>query len=395
MLAAFCAKAESGEPLTVAGDGSQSRRFVYVEDLAEGVVAGLRPEAANRVYNLAGDEDTTILEIAEAVRDHVADTGHRPHRRAARATSAARRSRASGPQRELGWSARTRFAEGFRRYLGWRRARPERRKVLILTADIGEGHDLPARALARELEEEHPGSEVEIVDGLRVDGPASSPRSSATAPGSRSTGFPALFSRPVLPADRSSRPPAGSRFHFMLPAGRPAACCEEIRSHDPDVIVSTYPGTTAVLGELRLRRRLDVPVVSAITDLAGLRFWAHPGVDLHTITHRESIEEVEEIAGPGSARWARPPTDARVPRAPLDKAEAQAPSTCRRTARSSSSRAAAGASATSSAPSRTALAVAGLHRPRPLRPQRARLARACASSSAPRSACACSASPTG
>jgi UDP-N-acetylglucosamine:LPS N-acetylglucosamine transferase len=81
-----------------------------------------------------------------------------------------------------------------------------------------------------------------------------------------------------------------------------------IRAHNPDVIVSTYPGVTAVLGELRLRRRLHVPCYSSITDLAGLHFWAHPGIDLHFITHPESAEEVEQIAGPGSVRWAKPPT---------------------------------------------------------------------------------------
>src|SRR5947199_1011499 len=81
-----------------------------------------------------------------------------------------------------------------------------------------------------------------------------------------------------------------------------------ISSHDPDYIVSTYPGVTAVLGELRRRRKLDVPCYSSITDLAGLRFWAHPGIDLHFVTHPESVEEVEGIAGPGSARWAKPPT---------------------------------------------------------------------------------------
>src|ERR1700744_4370362 len=81
-----------------------------------------------------------------------------------------------------------------------------------------------------------------------------------------------------------------------------------IRAYDPDVIVSTYPGVTAVLGELRRKRRLDVPCYSSITDLAGLQFWAHPGIDLHFITHPESTEEVEHIAGPGSVRWAKPPT---------------------------------------------------------------------------------------
>src|SRR5437763_10112192 len=81
-----------------------------------------------------------------------------------------------------------------------------------------------------------------------------------------------------------------------------------IRAHDPDLILSTYPGVTALLGKLRRRGRLDVPCYSSITDLAGLHFWAHPGIDLHFITHPESAEEVERIAGPGSVRWAKPPT---------------------------------------------------------------------------------------
>ena len=51
-----------------------------------------------------------------------------------------------------------------------------------------------------------------------------------------------------------------------------------------------------------------MPVYSSITDLAGMQFWAHPGVDLHFVTHPETIEEVESIAGPGSVRWAKPPT---------------------------------------------------------------------------------------
>ncbi len=50
VLAAFTRKALEGEPLTVAGSGDQTRRFVYVEDLARGVVRGLEePAAANRV----------------------------------------------------------------------------------------------------------------------------------------------------------------------------------------------------------------------------------------------------------------------------------------------------------------------------------------------------------
>ncbi len=70
----FVSKALKGEPLTIAGDGLQTRRFVYVEDLAEGVVAGLERGADGRVYNLAGDETVTIRDLAGIVSDLVGDT---------------------------------------------------------------------------------------------------------------------------------------------------------------------------------------------------------------------------------------------------------------------------------------------------------------------------------
>ena len=65
----FVRRALAGEPLTIAGEGLQSRRFVYVEDLADGVVRGLEPQASGRVYNLVGAESVTIRGIADAVGD--------------------------------------------------------------------------------------------------------------------------------------------------------------------------------------------------------------------------------------------------------------------------------------------------------------------------------------
>jgi UDP-glucose 4-epimerase len=116
----FVRKALAGEPLTLAGGGLQTRRFVYVEDLAEGVVAGLAPQAADRVYNLVGDEEVTIREIAERVRDEVGDVelvlseGRAGDFKGAEVSGA----RAAA---ELGWEARTPFAEGLRRYVAWHR----------------------------------------------------------------------------------------------------------------------------------------------------------------------------------------------------------------------------------------------------------------------------------
>jgi UDP-glucose 4-epimerase len=120
----FVGKALDGDALTVAGDGSQSRRFVYVEDLAQGVVASLQPCAGNRVYNLVGDEDVTILQIAETVRAEVApvELERVPGRTGDLGSIQVSGERAA---RELGWRAATPFAEGMRRYVGWHREQLE------------------------------------------------------------------------------------------------------------------------------------------------------------------------------------------------------------------------------------------------------------------------------
>ncbi len=175
-------------------------------------------------------------------------------------------------------------------------------RILILTTDIGEGHDLPARQLALALQGERPSADVTVADGLAAMG--------------------RLLN--AIVKDQSRLIFAAPRWMFDLEFWafsrlRPTRWLAEtlnyvigsrgllrlIRAHDPDVVVSTYPGTTAVLGILRRRGRLDVPACSAITDLAALRFWAHPGVDLHLVTHEESIAEVRAIAPRSEIRWVR------------------------------------------------------------------------------------------
>jgi UDP-glucose 4-epimerase len=118
VVAAFTAKALGGQPLTIAGDGTQSRRFVYVEDLAEGVVASLVPAAANRVYNLVGRENTSVRSIARTVRDVVGDV---PIVHIEGRAGDLRGGNISGERaaRELGWEPTTAFADGVRRYVDW------------------------------------------------------------------------------------------------------------------------------------------------------------------------------------------------------------------------------------------------------------------------------------
>jgi hypothetical protein len=140
----FVRKALAGEPLTVAGDGTQSRRFVYVEDLAEGVVRALAPRAANRTYNLVGKHDVTIRQVADAVAENVGDAEivHVAGRAADFRGVEVRGERAT---RELDWRASTPFSEGVARYVAWHRRESEEPARDV----VAEGGPANAGALAR------------------------------------------------------------------------------------------------------------------------------------------------------------------------------------------------------------------------------------------------------
>jgi dTDP-glucose 4,6-dehydratase len=66
----FIRQALSDQPLTVAGDGSQTRSVCYVDDLVEGVVRLLHSDLAGPM-NIGNPREFTVLELAELIRDLV------------------------------------------------------------------------------------------------------------------------------------------------------------------------------------------------------------------------------------------------------------------------------------------------------------------------------------
>ena len=73
VLPRFVEQALSGAPLTVYGDGKQTRTFTYVEDVVHALMGLMGTEAAaGEVFNIGGIEEISILELAERV---IAETG--------------------------------------------------------------------------------------------------------------------------------------------------------------------------------------------------------------------------------------------------------------------------------------------------------------------------------
>ncbi|MGZ4412656.1 MAG: MGDG synthase family glycosyltransferase, partial [Gaiellaceae bacterium] len=169
-----------------------------------------------------------------------------------------------------------------------------RPRILILTASVGEGHDLPARMLAAQLRRERPEVDVVIEDCLPAMGRFVT-AVSAGAPSVVFYRFEWLWDLGFWFFARCG--PTRAFTQLVLTRLARPGILRLIEDVDPDVIVSVYPNVTEVLGRLRHAGAIKVPVVAAITDLAAMHYWAAAGADLHLITHAESIAEIREVAG--------------------------------------------------------------------------------------------------
>ncbi|HEX2850529.1 MAG TPA: NAD-dependent epimerase/dehydratase family protein [Acidimicrobiales bacterium] len=119
VIARFVQKALDGETITIHGDGSQYRSYVYVRDLADAHVLALGPKGENGVFNLEGREAISVRRITESIQRAlgrpiaVEFMAARPGDYAGRPVSADK------ADRVLGWAPTTSFDEGVRRYLDW------------------------------------------------------------------------------------------------------------------------------------------------------------------------------------------------------------------------------------------------------------------------------------
>ncbi|PJE99581.1 epimerase [Streptomyces carminius] len=114
----FVRQALAGEPLTVAGDGSQTRSLCYVDDTVAGVLA-LAESDIDGPVNIGGEEETTVLDIARRIIKltgsaspvaFVERPGDDPARRCPDTTLA---------REKLGWEPRVGWQEGLERTIGW------------------------------------------------------------------------------------------------------------------------------------------------------------------------------------------------------------------------------------------------------------------------------------
>ncbi len=194
-------------------------------------------------------------------------------------------------------------------------------RVLVFTAPVGDGHVAAAQALADDVRQRDPTADVVVCDALEEFNLVLK-WLLRDAYQWQLTRAPWLFGTVFAGLQRSRVLRSASRMLLSLLGSRSVR--RAVRAHRPDVIVSTFPASTTILGCLRLRGHVKVPVCATITDFAGVEMWVDGGVDLHLVMHESLLPAVERIAGPGSARVVTPLVAARflVPHAVADSRQA-------------------------------------------------------------------------
>jgi dTDP-glucose 4,6-dehydratase len=110
----FIRQATAGQPMTVYGDGSQTRSLCYVDDTVLGIFALARSEYAGPV-NIGAPEEITVHHLAVTIRDLVGSRSDIKFLPAVEDDPRQRRPDISVARRELSWAPRTSLDEGLRR----------------------------------------------------------------------------------------------------------------------------------------------------------------------------------------------------------------------------------------------------------------------------------------
>jgi processive 1,2-diacylglycerol beta-glucosyltransferase len=164
-----------------------------------------------------------------------------------------------------------------------------RRSILIVSASMGAGHDGAAKELRRRLEAS--GHRVEVIDFLDAV---------------------AFHIGPVLRwfylVQLRMAPWSYELSYKLAPFLRaPAVMLDTwltrrklkraIKDFRPDAVVSVYPLASLVLGRMRRKKQLRVPVVTFLTDFAVHSLWVHRGVDRHLAVSEISAAAAESRGG--------------------------------------------------------------------------------------------------
>jgi UDP-glucose 4-epimerase len=115
----FIRKLLAGDTITIHGDGSQTRQFIYVKDLAAGIGACVLETATNEIFNINGNEKISVIQIVRTLEEilgkkaNITFVPDRAGNFKGRFISSAK------AERLLGWKTRRTYKDAMTHYVEW------------------------------------------------------------------------------------------------------------------------------------------------------------------------------------------------------------------------------------------------------------------------------------
>jgi len=114
----FTQRIREGRTITVFGDGSQSRDFTYVDDIARGTIAALLPVGYD-IFNLGSDQPLKLSELITLIEELTGQKARIDYRPWHPADMMATWADISKARRVLGWEPQTSFRAGLQNLVAW------------------------------------------------------------------------------------------------------------------------------------------------------------------------------------------------------------------------------------------------------------------------------------
>lgn len=114
VISNFINQAINDEPLTVYGDGKQTRSFCYIEDLVDGIKKAMESEKGE-IFNLGNPDEYTILELAEKVQKTVDTKSEIVHQELPEDDPERRKPDISKARKRLDWAPKVGLEKGLKK----------------------------------------------------------------------------------------------------------------------------------------------------------------------------------------------------------------------------------------------------------------------------------------
>jgi nucleoside-diphosphate-sugar epimerase len=122
-----------GEPITVFGDGSQQRDFTYIDDIARGTIAALRPAGYDTI-NLGSDRPVALREVISQIERLIGREARIDYRPAHAADVPATWADITHARELLGWQPHTTLEAGLAASVAWYEANRDTMRMLDVSA---------------------------------------------------------------------------------------------------------------------------------------------------------------------------------------------------------------------------------------------------------------------